>query len=179
MKKILLVLLLAAVLTTGTAFASPVHPDGLGIGVVWRGNMWGGGHWGTGHGAALSLKLPGSPIFWGIGASGGGNGFSVGVTGDRYFAGSALIPTLGWYLGLGGFISFSTSGSGDNSAAHLGFGARLPIGLTWQPITIFELFANFAPSLGASVRTGGSSNDGRFYFPTWGVPIEIGLRLWI
>jgi len=164
MKKILFVFVLVAIIATGTAFASPVHPGGLGIGALWAGHFGGGG---IGHGAALSLKLPSLPVFWGISWYGG----AVGVQGDVYLMGSNLLPFMGWYLGVGGYGSFYL---GDD--AVIGLGVRLPIGLTFQFINLLELFIDVAPSLGISFWTYG---DGGSSFPNWGYPIEIGIRIWL
>lgn len=168
MKKILFVFVLVAILATGTAFAQ-VHPGGLGLGVVWSGAVSDGNF---GHsGAGLSLKLPKNPVYWGIFLQGSGGNFGLGLTGDYYLYGNKFLPFLGFYLGLGGYGSFAF---GD--AAAIGLGARVPIGLTFQPIDIFEIFLDVAPSLGASFWTAG---DGGFDFPNFFVPIEIGIRLWL
>ena len=169
MKKLVLGVVLAAILATGTAVAdSPVHPDGLGIGVLWGGSAYSGNF---NNNVALSLKLPSVPIFWGIRLGLGSEHFWLGLQGDYYFLGGELIPTLSWFLGLGGYIN---AWFGD--AAAIGFGVRLPIGLTWQPINVFELFLNLAPQLGGRIHTYG---DGGFSFPHGGFfGFEIGLRFW-
>ncbi|MDR2542957.1 MAG: hypothetical protein LBC80_05865 [Treponema sp.] len=166
MKKILSVLVLLVIFTTGTAFAQNVHPGGLGIGVMWGGHLDDGF---TGNeGAALSLKLPNNPFFWGVSVN---KGPTIGVQGDRYFFGSKLIPTLGWYLGLGGYGSIYL---GDIAA--LEFGLRAPLGLTFQPIDLLEIFVTLAPSLGISIITG---DDGDIDFPHFRWPVEIGIRIWL
>ena len=168
MKKFVLVVALVAILGAGTAFASPVHPDGFGIGALWTGHMdfGGGGLW---NGAALSLHIPGVPVFWGI-QLGFGNALSIGVIGDGYFLGSELVNTLSWFLGVGGYVNLHL---GDEAA--IGLGVRVPIGLTWQPIDLIEVFFNSGLSLGLSIWTYG---DGGVHFPDFGMPIELGIRFW-
>ena len=169
-KKLVLVVALAAVMVVGTAdklFASPVHPDGWGVGALWGGSVDGG----LTSNVALSLKAPNLPVFWGIRLGLGGGTTWVGLQGDVYIMGGEIVPTLGWFLGLGLYGNFFL---GDDFA--LGFGARVPIGLTWQPIQIFELFLNLAPQIGGYMYTHG---DGGFEFPHGGFfGFEIGLRLW-
>ena len=171
MKKLVLGVVLAAILATGTAAAdSPVHPDGLGIGILW-GSSFGG--YGYGGNIALSLKVPSMPIFWGITARIQEHWTAIGVQGDVYIMGSYFVgDILGWFLGIGGYGNF---GFGNNNAA-IGLGVRLPIGLTFQPIPLLEIFANITPQIGLAIWTGG---DGGIDFPHGGLfGFEIGLRLW-
>ena len=160
MKKLFIILILATIVT-GAAFAE--HPKGFGIGGMWSGEYVSGG----GMGAALSLKLPNVPIFWGIHANGWDSGLYLAVSGDKYFIDQTLSKEagLGWYFGLGGYIGL-TFASPPN--AH--FGVRLPVGLSWMPVNVFEIFLGLTPNLGINLNP--------FYFPTFGVPLEIGLRLW-
>jgi len=161
MKKLFIILILAIIIT-GTVFAQ--HPKGTGIGGMWSGEFFSGG----GMGAALSLKLPSLPIFWGIHAHGWDSGLYLAVSGDKYFIDQTLVKEagLGWYFGLGGYVGLTFA---NPPGAH--FGARMPVGLSWMPVNFFELFLGLTPSLGVSLRP--------FDFPTWGVPLEIGLRVWI
>ncbi|MCL2191042.1 MAG: DUF3996 domain-containing protein [Treponema sp.] len=168
MKKAVIGIALAAVLAAGTAFASPVHPNGFGIGALWGGSVDGG----LNNNVALSLHVPGVPVFWGIRLGLGGENLRLGLQGDYYFLGSYLVGDfLGWFLGFGLYGNFSF---GDNAA--IGFGARLPIGLTIQPIDLLEIFLNVAPQIGLHMYTGGG---GGIHFPSGGFfGFEIGLRLW-
>ena len=162
-KKILIIITMMIVITV-SAFAD--HPKGLGIGLV--GGYYGGwqnkgyAHYG------LSLKVPKVPIFWGINLHITDSVFSLGVTGDKYFVDSKLLSEikLNWYLGLGAYggISFSEEPS-------FTVGLRVPIGLSWQPVPIFELFLDIAPSLGFTINP--------IHFPSGGFPIEFGFRLWV
>jgi hypothetical protein len=163
MKKIFFVILVAF-LATGAVFAD--HPGGFGIGVQGGGSSsWSGG--GFGSGAALSLKLPSIPIFWAVNMSFGNGYFGLGLSGDYYFIDSQLVKTLHWYLG--GGLGLGLWGFGD--ALGLGVSARLPIGLSWQPIPLLEIFLQVVPSLGVSILPD-------FHFPYGGFGGDIGIRLW-
>jgi hypothetical protein len=166
MKKLVILIALITIIGTGTAFAD--HPSGLGIGVV--GSYWGG--WGGGYapGFALSLKLPSVPLFWGIGLQIHDGYFGLGVSGDKYLIDQALVKDIGlhWYLGLGGWVNLGFG----NDWFGCSLGLRLPVGLSWQPIPLLELFLDIAPSLGVEVAPG-------FHFPAGGWQPEFGIRLWL
>ncbi|MCL2810251.1 MAG: hypothetical protein FWD24_09365 [Treponema sp.] len=170
MKKLLLVFVLAAILVSGTVFAQGVHPNGFGIGILWGGSISLGSDNSFSNSAALSLKLPDIPIFWGISAR-VSDPLILGLQGDTYILGGPIVPTLGWFLGIGGYGSFALG-----SEAVISFGARLPIGITWQPIEVLEVFGNIAPSIGLAFWTHGS---GGMEFPQGFIPIEIGIRFWL
>jgi len=151
---------------------SPVHPGGLGIGVLWGASP----DYGFPGNVALSLKIPSVPVFWGIRLGLGDGPFWMGLQGDYYIIGSEMIPTLSWFLGIGGYVN-----TWFGSRPAIGFGVRAPVGLTWHPISLFEFFFNVAPQIGAHVRTGSglSYDEDRFTFPYGGYfGFEIGLRLW-
>jgi len=165
MKKIFFVLVLAAILATGTAFAD--YPGGWGIGIQGGGiGNWGGGWFG---GAALSLKVPSLPIFWAIDFAGGNNYFMLGVSGDYYLVHSALVPAinLDWYLGIGAYVTLGLGGYD-----FFGVGGRVPIGLSWQPINFLEVYLQLVPSIGAGFS---SSNFGL----GGGFGGNIGIRFWL
>jgi hypothetical protein len=152
MKKVVL-MILVAVFATGVVFAD--HPSGFGIGVQGGGSTsWSGG--GFGGGAALSLKLPSLPIFWAVRMDIGNDAFGLGISGDYYLIDDALIPAAGlhWYLGLGVGVGLW----GFNDTLGLGVSGRLPIGLSWQPIPLLEIFLQVVPNLGAAVLP-------EFHFP--------------
>jgi opacity protein-like surface antigen len=197
MKKIVLVVALAVVLAAGAVFAD--HPKGWGIGVV--GNYsFGFGGYGGGPGVGLSLKIPSVPVFWGLGMGFGSDYLNANVTGDYYFIDKALIPEakLHWFLGLGGFFDYYhyskrhsySDGSIDYTYSHIDLGVRLPIGLSWQPLNFFELFANVAPSLGVDIYSGydvkytttvgekHNKEDSAMRL-AFAVPVNLGLRFWL
>ncbi|HCC36847.1 MAG TPA: hypothetical protein DEQ14_04125 [Treponema sp.] len=180
-KKIVMIVVLAVILATGTAFAD--HPSGWGVGVVGQyGIGWGGG------GAGLSLKIPSVPVFWALNVGFTSDWFSAGLTGDYYMIDSPLVSdiNLHWFFGLGGFFDFYNHTvsylNKEHSYTSFSLGARVPVGLSWQPIDLLELFIDAAPSLGVGIRTESKVDDhvlqeGGAGF-VWGIPIEIGLRLW-
>jgi hypothetical protein len=188
MKKIAVIFVLAVALSIGNVYAD--HPKGWGIGIVggasgaWDGFAF-GGSWG------LSLKAPQLPIYWGVGLWVVPNNFSLNVTGDYYFIDKVLIPeaNLHWFLGLGGVVNFynySDSWPGhDYSWWRLWLGARVPIGLSWQPLKFLEVFADVVPSLGLGYYSGYdgwggyTGKSGGIYFPGGGIGFEIGLRFWL
>jgi hypothetical protein len=191
MKKIT-ALIFTVVLAVGSAFAD--HPSGWGIGIQggWTGGWKGSSGYG---GGALSLKIPSIPVFWGISGGIASDVFRISVTGDYYIIDKILIPEakLGWYLGIGGYVGFynysSTWYNTKYNAASLGFGARLPIGVSWQPIDFLELYLDVAPSLGVAIDFEGTYKDGGgnkhtwreggVYFPDGGWGLDIGIRFWI
>jgi hypothetical protein len=166
MKKLLFVFILVTTISAGTAFAD--HPNKLGIGIMgtWYHN-WGGGWDG---GGALSLKVPSVPIFWGISLGFSEHYFKIGLQGDKYFVDRVLLKEafLHWYLGLGGWLSFYGD---DYDHAYFSLGARLPIGLSFQPVDVLEIFLEMAPSLGLQVVP--------LYFPAGGWPVSLGIRVWL
>jgi hypothetical protein len=165
MKKVVLVLVLAAIIATGTAFAD--HPKSFGIGVQGgTSSSWeGGGYY---NGAALSLKLPSMPVFWAIRLDVWSDYFHLNVSGDQYLIDSMLISNIGlnWYLGVG-----LGAGIGLGDPLAFGVSARLPIGLSWQPIPLLEVFLQVVPHLGVAILPD-------FHFPYGGWGGDIGIRLW-
>jgi hypothetical protein len=166
MKKIALAALLCLILAAG-AFAD--HPGGLGIGVVGAYH----GNWDAAAGYpqyGLSLKAPGLPAFWGICLRINDSFFQLSLTCDKYIIDQTLIAGFGWFIGLGAYANtVIPSGNGEFG---LGFGARLPIGLSVQPVNILEIFVDIAPSVGISLVPS-------FDFPNGGWPVEFGIRLWL
>ncbi|MDR1098953.1 MAG: DUF3996 domain-containing protein [Treponema sp.] len=189
MKKVVLAVLLGFVLCTAGVFAE--HPGGWGIGIMGRGGYgWGSGGLG---GAALSLKAPKVPVFWGVNLGLYSNYFGVGVTGDYYFIDHMIIPDigLGWFFGAGGFFNFGSYNSGYdyNKWTTVSFGARLPIGLSWQFFRNskigFEIFGDVVPSLGLALRFWDSKYDSyqnaagnNRLGVGGGFDFELGLRIW-
>jgi opacity protein-like surface antigen len=170
MKKLLCLVVLAAVIATGTAFAQDVHPSGFGIGALWGGAVDNGFH----HNVALSLKIPDMPVFWGISGRFSDSWSQIGVQGDVYLMGSYLVDTLlGWFFGVGLYGNFGF----NDHAAVIGFGGRFPVGLTIQPVELLEIFFNAAPQIGGGIWVSGDNSG--FDFPRGGFfNFEIGLRFW-
>ena len=175
MKKVLLALTLAFILTAGSAFAEDPRPDKFGIGVVGRY----GGSWYSGSiaypGLALSLKIPNLPVYWGIDADLHDGWFGTGVTADFWnIVGVEINPVFGWYLDFGLYAGL---GVGEN-ILNIDFGVRLPIGFTIQPLDFLEVFIAWAPRFGLGIRVRDGNNNDKIYFGG-GWPIEIGVRFWL
>ncbi|MDR2068831.1 MAG: hypothetical protein LBP71_03065 [Spirochaetaceae bacterium] len=173
MKKVLICVLLLFLTLTVETFAD--HPEGMGIGLDFRYGVTGG--WGP----ALSLKLPSVPVYWGIGLGIDRNWFGLNVSGDYYFIDKTLAPeiNLGWYLGLGGYVGMwiwkdnyhPAWARDDNLDMSLTLGARVPVGLSWQPLDFLEVFVDVAPCLGLWVIP--------LRFPDWDINFDLGVRFWI
>jgi hypothetical protein len=138
MKKLLLVGVISLALGVSGAFAQ--HPSGFGIGAQ--------GGWSGGVGGGLTLHIPSVPIFWTVDVDLGG----LGVAGDFYIFDQPLVPAakLGWYLGGGAYGYFGVWGDEVAIAA----GARLPIGLSWQPLDFLEVYLQVVPSIGLQILPG-------------------------
>ena len=173
MKTLVLVLVFLVILAVG-AFAE--HPGGWGIGIVGQSDFEWDGFAGYG-GAALSLKVPQLPIFWGISARIKNNYFGINVTGDYYIIDKRLTSGInfGWYLGISGYAGFYHVG-GDSNYNGLGVGARVPIGIYIIPVRFFEVFLDVAPSLGLGVNFGGVNG---FDLPAGGLGADLGVRFWL
>jgi len=169
-KKTVLIFILLVIVSVG-AFAD--HPSGFGIGIgegiesdyeVWNGygmDYFQGG---------LSIKFPSIPIYWTVNlhrlASRGyyyEEYYSLSLTGDKYIFDRKLVPNinLNWFFGVGvrGIMPISD---------ELSFSAllRFPVGLSWQPISLLEVFCDIAPWLSLTS------------FPKTGWTLEGGVRFW-
>jgi opacity protein-like surface antigen len=166
MKKLVLCLTLFTILATGAVFAD--HPGGFGIGVQFGGGSYWGARGFHPH-AALSLKLPSLPIFWAIRLDITNDYFGLGASGDYYFIDSKLVPAIGlnWYLGFGASLGLSFY----NDWMGLGVAARLPIGLSWQPLRFLEIYLQIVPSLGLDIIP-------NVHFPSGGFGGDLGIRVW-
>jgi len=184
MKKLVIVLALAAIIATGTAFAD--HPSGLGVGVV--------GSYGfigdlMGRGGGLSLKIPGVPIYWSINVALGDNYFGLSATGDSYLIDKSLSGPLSFFVGVGGFFTYLGYSAKNYlynwNYSYMYGGIRAPVGISFQPMPLLELFADIAPSLGVKIYSGYEIKVGSYNYKDegsvgfgWGAPLELGIRLW-
>jgi hypothetical protein len=150
------------------------HPgDKLGLGIFGGYGDSSSTEGGSGN-LGLSLKLPGMPIFWGVGFDfKDADGKALSVSGDVYLFDEDLISQgsfdLDWFLGVGGyghFIFYKDSGIGAD------LGIRIPIGLSWHITNNFELFGDVVPGIGIDFE-----KDGPDFGYVWGG--ELGLRLWL
>jgi len=161
-RKIVMILALAAILSVSTAFAD--HPGGFGIGIQGGGvGSWYGGGFGN---AALTLKFPKVPIFWAIDFSSWGDHFWLGLAGDYYLIDKQIVETLHWYLGVGGYLSLGFA----NDYFGLGIAGRIPVGLSWQPLDLLEIYIQIVPSIGINILPGVGLGGG--------FGGNIGIRLW-
>ena len=155
-----------------SAFA--YHTSGWGVGVAGRFNL-DLDDFGSAFGAALSLKAPQLPIYWGINLAFRQSGFNLNLTGDGYLFDETLAEkiSLGWFLGLG---AYAGTGIGNNGYASTSFGVRTPVGIYMFPVNSLEIFLNLAPSLGVGFYFGDSPK--RFRFPESDIGLDIGVRFW-
>jgi len=170
MKRVVLVLILFAILATGTVFAD--HPSGFGIGV--QGGTT--GFWDTSYygkdlrnGGALSLKIPKVPVFWAVRLDSWAGELFLGLSGDYYLIDKVLAKDihLNWYLGLGLGVATWIS----EPANYFAIAGRVPIGLSFQPIPLLEIFLQVVPQMGASIKP-------EIHIPYGGWGIDLGLRVW-
>jgi len=162
-RKTLLTAVFAALVSAGAALASPIHQDGLGIGVFGGVSAgWSGGMHET---AALSLKLPAIPVLWGVTFHGLRSGaLGVGLQGDFYLLGARLFPALSWFFGLGAYAVFRLE---DEPSVVLG--GRIPLGASWHPASFVEAFVSTVASMGFASGEGGIRG---------GLGVEAGVRFW-
>jgi hypothetical protein len=167
MKRFLLAFFLVTTISVSTVFAHH-DEDKFGVGIIGGWDFRWDGFTGS-PSLALSLKVPNIPIFWGVNLRFNSNFYNLGISGDYYFIEKDLVSDifLHWFVGLGGWANIGLS----SGPLLFSFGARLPIGIHWHIIEFLEVFTNIAPSLGISINP--------FHFPEGGLPIEIGVRLWL
>ena len=174
MRKVVLFSILALVISAG-AFAE--HPPGWGVGIVGQGGFaW--DDFGRSGGAALSLKVPHLPVYWGINFEIRQHGLGIGVTGDQNIIDSTLVreTNFGWFLGLGAYASIYTYNYSPTYWTSMRAGARLPIGIYIFPVDFLEFFLDLAPSLGVGFYFGDYPDA--FHFPEGGIGSDIGIRFW-
>jgi len=134
-------------------------------------------HWEGGggtSGAALSLKAPQLPIFWAIRMDIEEHFMWLNVSGDQYLIDDVLVSdiNLHWYLGLGVGVAcgFWDNPVGSNKT-YIGATGRLPVGLSWQPIPLLEIYLQLVPHIGVQIV-----DEFKFPFGGWGG--GLGIRLW-
>ncbi|MDR0501787.1 MAG: hypothetical protein LBH16_00550 [Treponema sp.] len=174
MKRLGLVLVLAAIIATGTVFADIRfynHHDGFAFGAQFSGNFATNEF---GLGAALSLKLPGVPVFWAVDYAFSDLYYGIGLSGDFYFIDTPLLRTLGlyWYFGagLGGFVWLYDRDTEDNYLRGAVTG-RVPVGVCWHLLSLFEVYLQVVPQAGVLIH------DGTEFF--WDAPVNLGVRIWL
>ena len=173
MKKLGLVFVLAAVIAAGSVFAD--HPRGFGIGVQASGSFT-QDKFNDGAvlipGAALTFKFAGIPIFWAINSEFSEKHTGWGMSGDFYIFDVPLIAriNLHWYFGAG-FGAHLWFPKDNEDPMLFAFSGRIPIGLSWYPVRLFEVNLQTAPQVGVLF------DNGIGFF--WEVPINLGVRFWL
>jgi hypothetical protein len=128
--------------------------------------------------AALALHLPGMPIYWGVALDMFSSGWwSVSVSGDYPVLKGQFLPWFGYFIHAGAYARVSGWNTDDGGIGVSG-GVRVPLGLRFIFFKNFlELFVDAAPSLG--LGTGIYGHYSSFYFPDFGIPGEVGFRVWL
>jgi hypothetical protein len=156
-KKLVIVVALATVLSTGTVFAG-----NFGIGV-----HGGFGIGGIGGGAGLNLGF-GDAVFVYVDALGLGS--ATYISGAVDFVSifrTEFLDTLSFYIRAGVGAAFW----GFDDTFGLAAAARLPIGLSWRPISLLEVFLQVVPQIGVQITP-----DVDLWTNFFGG--NLGLRLW-
>ena len=158
MKKLVLVLALVAFLGAGTAFAD------FGIGVHVGGA---GGLGDLGYGGGLNLAFSNIYIYIDTAF----RGSSLGVSGAVDFVSFLnidIVDTLSFYLRLGIPVSIWGFGSDFGLAA----GVRVPVGLSWKPTEMIEVFFQLIPQVGIRILPSVNIWDDIF-------GSNLGIRFWL
>lgn len=142
-------------------FAVAGSASGLAIGASYGLNLTGGT---VGGGVLLSAQFDSLPFLLGLGFSGGGGSFNIGVTADWILYRAPLAGALGLYAGPGLYVDL-----GNNL---FDIGARIPVAIYIFPIDIIELFLEVAPTIG--IGFGG----GTVRFPEFALQGAFGFRFW-
>jgi len=153
MKKLLCVAVLVAVIGAGTAFAQ------FGIGVHGGGGTLGGGG---------GINLAFSDIYIYVDALGAWDG-GMHVSGAVDFLSlykTNLASNFDFYVRVG----VGAGLWGFNDTFGLAAAARVPVGVSWKPIPLIELFLQAVPQIGLKILP---SID-----LFWGVGGNLGVRFW-
>jgi len=145
----------------------------------------------------LSIKIPGVPVFWGLNvalgesASGNTTYFGLGLTGDFHIFDNSLGSNLNWWLGVGGLFRmdlYSEKVTWQNDPIDynwINIGVRVPVGINLT-FSMFDLYFQAVPSAGVRLYSGWKfevlgitfKDDSSVNFG-WGVPLEVGIRIWL
>lgn len=157
MRKVVVLVCVLTVISMTSVFA-------FGIGIQ------GGFNAGIGNGdAAVTFKLDNVPFVFAGNVQINGGGFGLGLTADYWVLNDTFIAApFKWYIGLGGY---GTIRIGDPLA--LSVGLRVPVGINAFFFENFlEPYIQVAPSIGINILPS-------FNFPSFFVPINLGVRFWI
>lgn len=154
MKKTILIMAVLLVICIHSAFTWGVGIQG-GADIINGGSGVGG----------ITFKLDTVDLIFGVEIP-SFNPFAIGITADYWFFDKTIVEPLGWFFGVGGFVSAFI---GNNSSA-VGFGARVPVGLHLFPVDFFEIYLQGAPGIQITVANG--------VRPSFIFPLNLGLRFW-
>jgi len=158
MKRLFLVFVLIAFVAVGTAFAD------FGIGVHGGGGMSGGG-------GGVNFAFTNVFIYIDYMSGGYTFGFS-GAVDFIQFVNAPIIPNLNWYIRLGiGAAFWDIYRWNASNDFGLAASVRAPIGLSWKPIPLLEVFVQVYPQIGLQILPG---------FNLWSSFFggNLGVRLW-
>jgi hypothetical protein len=158
---------IALFLAAGTVYAE--HPNKFGIGI--QGAILGGAGF-NGFGGELTLKFKGEKqLFWAIGPQLYKEYFRLNLSGDYYLLDKFFpsMTTLGGYVGIG--VGLHTGFGGEN-VFELAGALRIPIGLTFQPADVIEIYLQIVPQLGIMILP-----TPALWSNFWGG--SLGVRLWL
>jgi hypothetical protein len=147
----------------------------MGIGLLFNGGTK-GSIGGFGVGPGVTFKTPKLPITWGVNAGIDGSKWNIGVMGDWYFIDDlkqgaikdfGKAGKLGWFLGAGAYVGLGNKGDD----MYFNLGARVPVGISYRPTKLVQIFADVVPQLGIGFNP--------IKFPDFGIGFDLGVRLWV
>ncbi|HKK49058.1 MAG TPA: hypothetical protein VJ932_08165 [Alkalispirochaeta sp.] len=142
MKRIIVVLVLAAVIATGSVAAD------TGVGVI-LGDP-------TGISALFGNRVA-------VAAAWSLNSY-VHLHADLWLLNRPLVDPLSWYFGVGGTVQILGN---EEDSDDLRLGARIPFGIQWYVLPRLELFAELAPGISVIPETDADIDGGiglRYHF---------------
>lgn len=157
MKKRFIIALVLIVVLSVSAVAQT--PGSLAVGGAFSIDAIGG----LPNSALLSVKFPGMPVLWGIGAQVGNDAFNLALTADWILYRQNLVGFLNLYVGPGLYLALPDI---------IEFGGRVPIGIYAFPIDPLELFLEIAPTLLFFSDRAGVT------IPSFGLQGAFGFRFW-
>jgi len=155
MKKLALVLVLVSIIGAGTAFAQ------FGIGVH-------GGYGGLGGGGGLNLAFSNIYIYIDAAGIGESSMYFSGAVDFLQLMGSDIGSGLSWYMRVGVAVGLW----GFTDTLGVAAAVRVPIGLSWKPVSLLEIFLQVQPQIGAQILPGFD-----IWANFWGG--NLGIRLWL
>ena len=179
MKRLAAVCALGLLLSQTAMFAQN-HPEGwaVGLGTGFGGDFDNEYDRNNGMGWQFLLKAPQLPLFWTLDLEIDSDWFGFSAIGDYYLIDKPIdaLEGLGWFFGVGGYISIFTVDVGSFEGTAIGLGVHAPIGINYQFDFGLELLLDFAAHIGLGIQTG--DFDDKLHFPNGGLGIDFGARYW-